>query len=91
MQKNLEISGEQIFSEGVMLALAKILGKNQAQKIVYREAKSAREKGVSFKEAILNNSEISSNLSAKDIEDIFKYENSIGLCAEMVDRVLEKI
>ena len=91
MQNNLEISGEQIFSEGVMLALAKKLGKNQAQIIVFKEAKSARDKGVDFKEAILNNSEITSNLSAKDIEEIFKYENSIGLCAEMVDRVLDKI
>ena len=91
MQKNLEISGEQVFSEGVMLALAKKLGKNQAQKIVYKEAMSARKKGTSFREAILSNSQISSSLSAEEIDEIFQYENCLGLCTAMVDRVLEKI
>ena len=74
-----------------MLALAKKLGKNQAQKIVYKEAISARKKRISFKEAILNNSQISSNLSVEDIDEIFEYENCLGLCTTMVDRVLNKI
>lgn len=91
MQKNLELSREQIFSEGVMLALAKKLGKNQAQKIVFQEAKSAREKGKSFKESILNNPEVLSNLSRDNIEDIFNYNNRLGLCDTLVDRVLDKI
>lgn len=91
MKENLEISGEQIFSEGVMLALAKKLGKNQAQKIVYKEAMNARKKRISFREAVLNNSQISSNLSAEDIDEIFKNENRLGLCTAMVDRVLNKI
>ncbi len=91
MQKNLELSREQIFSEGVMLALAKKLGKNQAQKIVFQEAKSAREKGKSFKESILNNPEVLSNLSRNNIEDIFNYNNRLGLCDTLVDRVLDKI
>jgi adenylosuccinate lyase len=91
MEDNLKISGDQIFSEGVMLALAKTLGKNKAQKIVYNEAKHARNKKISFKKSILSNPDISSILDEKDIEEIFKYKNRLGLCTTMVDRVLEKI
>jgi len=91
MHKNLAITGEQIFSESIMLALAKQLGKNQAQKIVYEEAMNARKKRISFREAVLNNPQISSHLSAEDIDEIFKFENCLGLCTAMVDRVLNKI
>ena len=91
MQNNLEISADQVFSEGVMLALAKKLGKNQAQKIIFKEAKSARNKGVSFRESILSNPEISPHLSNESIEEIFNYKNSLGLCAEMVDKVLDRL
>ena len=91
MQKNLEISADQVFSEGVMLALAKKIGKNQAQKIIFKEAKSARNKGVSFRESILSNPEISPHLSNESIEEIFNYKNSLGLCAEMVDKVLDRL
>lgn len=91
MQKNLQLSGELMFSEGVMLALAKELGKNQAQKIIYEEAKLARKNGISFKESLLNNPEITSKLDAESIEEIFNYNNQIGLCTSMVDEVLDKL
>jgi len=91
MRNNLDISAEQVFSEGVMLALAKKIGKNQAQKIIFKEAKSAREKGASFKESIMNNPDISSNLSAKNIEEIFSYKNRLGLCTAMIDKVIDSI
>ena len=52
---------------------------------------NARKKRISFREAVLNNSQISSNLSAEDIDEIFKHENRLGLCTAMVDRVLNKI
>jgi len=91
MRNNLDISAEQVFSEGVMLALAKKIGKNQAQKIIFREAKSAREKGISFKESIMNNPDISSNLSTKNIEEIFSYKNRLGLCTAMIDKVIDSI
>ena len=91
MQKNLQLSGELMFSEGVMLALAKELGKNQAQKIIYEEAKLARKNGTSFKESLLNNSDIASKLDAEKIEEIFNYNNQIGLCTSMVDEVLDKL
>ena len=91
MLTNLEISGEQMFSEGVMLALAEKLGKNQAQKVVYEEARRAREQKISFKESVLNNPDISSNLSKKSIEEIFNYKNQLGLCTSIVDRVLDKL
>ena len=91
MRKNLDISDDLIFSEGVMLALAKTLGKNQAQKIVFEEAKLAREKRISFKESLLNNSKITSNLDAKSIEEIFNFKNRLGLCSSMVDKVMDQI
>lgn len=91
MLKNLQMSGELMFSEGVMLALAEKLGKNHAQKIVYEEARRAREKNISFKESILNNPDISSNLSKKNVEEIFSYKNQLGLCTSIVDRVLDKL
>ena len=91
MQKNLEISAEQVFSEGVMLALAKKLGQNPAHPIIFKEAKSARNKGVSFRELILSNPEISSHLSNESIEEIFSYKNSLGLCTAMIDKVLDRI
>lgn len=91
MQKNLQMSSELMFSEGVMLALAKVLGKNQAQKLIYEEAKLARKNGASFKESLLNNPDIASKLDAENIEEIFNYKNQLGLCTSMVDEVLGKL
>ena len=87
MRENLKNSDEQIFSEGVMLALSRKLGKSKAHQIVYKEAKHARRKGISFKESILNNPAIMHHLDSKNIQNLFDYKSHLGQCETMVDKL----
>ncbi len=87
MMANLEASQGFILSEAVMLALARQVGKQTAHTLVYDTAMEAHEAGRPLKEAILANETIRESLGDEEIEALFDYRLSVGLCAEFVDRV----
>jgi adenylosuccinate lyase len=86
---NLEATGGAVLSEAVMLALAEKIGKQSAHTHVYDAAMQARDSGRSFKEAIHADEAVRAHLSAEKLEELFDYERSVGLCGELVDRVLK--
>jgi len=55
---------------------------------VYETAMKAHEAGRPLKDAILENPAITAHLSPETIESLFDYRQHVGLCREMVDRVL---
>lgn len=87
MWANLEASQGYVLSEGVMLALAKKIGKQSAHDAVYSTAMAAFEAGRPLKEAILENEQITAHLSVEEIEALFDYRRQLGLCPQFVDRV----
>lgn len=88
MRRNLEATQGYVLSEGVMLALARVIGKQSAHTIVYEAAMEAFEAGRPLKEAVLADERIRQHLSADEIEDLFDYRKQVGLCPETVDRVV---
>jgi adenylosuccinate lyase len=88
MLANLEASKGYILSEAVMLALAHHVGKQTAHTLVYETAMRAHEAGQTLKEAVLENEIIARHLSDQELEGLFDYRLSVGLCPEFVDRVL---
>ncbi|MFQ5812661.1 MAG: adenylosuccinate lyase [Anaerolineae bacterium] len=88
MRRNLEATQGYILSEGVMLALARKVGKQTAHTIVYETAMAAFEAGRPLKEVLLEEPQVREHLSAEEIEDLFDYGRQVGLCPQFVDRVV---
>jgi adenylosuccinate lyase len=80
-----------IHAEAVMLTLAKKLGKQSAHQIVYEVSMQAQSEGLHFKQALINNQQISAILNNDEIDALFDIEQSTGVCADMVDQVITQI
>ncbi len=91
MRANLEATGGFVLSEAVMLALAERVGKQSAHTLVYETAMQAHNAGHSFIQAVLDNPQIRTYLSAEEIEVLFDYRQHIGQCTTMVDQVLVEL
>ena len=87
MQENLGISGQFVYAESIMMALAPKLGRQKAHDLVESAVDGARD-GKSFLDSLLQSSEISDVLSESDLRAIFKGNASIGAAARIVDDVL---
>ncbi|MEK9164218.1 MAG: adenylosuccinate lyase family protein [Chloroflexota bacterium] len=88
MLANLEASKGYVLSERVMLTLAEKVGKQTAHTLVYETAMKAQEAGRPLKEALLENPAITAHLLPATIESLFDYRQHVGLCREMVDKVV---
>jgi adenylosuccinate lyase len=88
MRLNLQISGGQIYSEAVMLALAAKLGKQSAHRLVHRIAGEAVRRKQSFQQAIAEDPGVSARLSAAEINRLFDADMQTAQCGALVDRIL---
>jgi adenylosuccinate lyase len=91
MLANLRAAQGHIFSEGVMLALARHTGKQTAHDLVYTTAMAAAQAGLPLEPAILANTAITAHLSAEEIAAQFDIDRQLGLCPQFVDRVAAAI
>jgi adenylosuccinate lyase len=88
MTKNLNITGGLFFSEGILLALAeKGLSREDAYKLVQRNAMKVWEQGADFKSEVLNDTDIRLKLSEEEINTIF----DIKKCTKKVDIIFDRI
>ncbi len=72
VERNLDLTGGAIFSEGLLLALIDAgMTREEGYAVVQRTAHDALDRGVSFKEAALAESTLRRRLGAADIERIF--------------------
>lgn len=91
MRKNLEMGGGLLMSEAVMMGLAPKIGKKKAHDLVYEIAGNAYEKGLTLKEALIQDEKVSSLLTSSEIEDLLNPINYTGVASKMIDKVLVKV
>ena len=91
MRANIMATNGFIHAEAVMLTLAKTLGKQSAHQLIYEVTLQAQSEGLHFKQALINNPQISAILNNDEIDALFDLEQSTGVCADMVDQVIALI
>ncbi len=89
MRDNLELSQGFIYAEAVMLALANKCGKQSAHTMVYELAMLAQQQDCHFKTALANDARIMQHFSTEELDQLFKLENAVGACRDMVEQLLK--
>ena len=89
MMANLEAAKGHIFSEGIMLALARKIGKQSAHDLVYMIAMTAQKENRSLKSCLADNKKVMEHLSIDDIDSLFDYKLQLGLCPQFVDQIIK--
>jgi len=88
MRWNLEITGGLLLSEAVMMALAPILGRQEAHELIYQIAQQAAVDGRTLKDALKAVPAVTEKLSDEEIDALLDPAAYTGLSGEFVDRVL---
>jgi len=90
MKDNLERSRRLYFSEGVMLALVeKGLRRQRAYELVQKNAMKAFSGEGDFRELLGNDSEITEQLSARELDECFDLEHALRWSESLVERAIE--
>ncbi|MFQ5716169.1 MAG: adenylosuccinate lyase, partial [Nitrospinales bacterium] len=88
MQKNLEKTGGLIFSQNVLLALArKGLSREDAYRMVQRNAMQVWKKGGSFLSRLKRDKEIAKHLSARELDESFDLKQRLKNVDYIFNRV----
>jgi adenylosuccinate lyase len=88
MMKNLELTGGTIYSQGILLALARAgAAREDAYRWVQRNAMQAFKDGGSFKDYLLNDKDVAKYLSAAEIEEKFSLEHHMRQIPTIFARV----
>ncbi|MBE0478452.1 adenylosuccinate lyase [Candidatus Aerophobetes bacterium] len=88
MHKNIKLSRGVFFSQGIMLRLIeKGLSREDAYKMVQKDAMQSLERGENFKKIIKEDKDIANHLSQKQIEELFNLKYYI----RYVDKIMERI
>ncbi len=88
MQKNLERTGGLIFSQAVLLTLAKKgMTREDAYRIVQTHAQAVWENGGNFQERLLEDSELNRWLSEQEVRDCFSLQPHVQHVDEIFRRV----
>ncbi|HEY4324047.1 MAG TPA: 3-carboxy-cis,cis-muconate cycloisomerase [Mucilaginibacter sp.] len=90
MRNNLELTNGLIFAESVSQALSGTMSKTAAHELVEQWCLRAKEDGRHLKEIIMEDSVIKESVKGK-IDHIFNPLNSMGMCNEFIDRILNSI
>lgn len=88
MKRNLEKSGGTIFSEGVLLRLVdKGLARDEAYRMVQRHASRVSKNGGDLKQELLGDSQIRRYLSAREIGEIWRFDDYL----KNVDYIFKRV
>lgn len=91
MKKNMGSSQGLIMTESVMMTLTrKGIGRQEAHEILRVCSIKTAQKGIHFKDALMENDTILKNLSKEELENALNPENYTGKAAEIVDDLLKK-
>jgi len=91
MLNNLQIGGGLLMAEAVMMGIAPKTGRNQAHEIVFGATDKAWNKGITLREALINDKKVTSHLTLKEIDRLIDPANYTGSACNMIDRVLKKV
>jgi len=84
MLRNLEISGGSIMAESMMMALAEVLGRQEAHDVIHRTAETAATTGVPFSQALLKEAAVVDALTPQQIEALLDPRTHTGSSAALV-------
>ena len=88
MLDNLELTQGLVYAEDVASALAKQLGKPEADLLVKRACRRAKEKGCHLREVLAWDSNVTSTIEQTALDQIFRPENALGVANKLIDGVL---
>jgi 3-carboxy-cis,cis-muconate cycloisomerase len=88
MRTNLDLTGGLIVSEAVMMRLGPMLGRQRAHDLVYDICRKVIATRRPFLDLLAENDEIAPHLGRDELARLVDPANYLGLCGEMVDRVL---
>ena len=89
MRRNLDITGGLLLSEAVMMALAPIIGRQEAHELIYQIAQRTAVEVGKFNESLKKSPEVSEILSENEIHKLLDPTTYTGLSGVFVDRVLD--
>ena len=81
---------EMQMTESLMIKLAVKTGRQTAHELVTDAAKERNSKGVSLKEAVLANKEITQHMTEDEIDQALDPVNHIGAIPQVVDNVIKE-
>jgi adenylosuccinate lyase len=88
MVKNMNLTHGLLFSQAVLLALTrKGMSREDAYRIVQRNAMKVWDEQLSFKQALFNDKELGQTLSKNEISELFKLENRL----KNLDHIFKKV
>ncbi len=87
IERNLNILNGLVFAEAIMMELADTFGRLEAHEMVYQLAQKAISENKSFKEMLLEDSEINKHMSAEKLDEIMIPSRYIGLSEYFTDVV----
>jgi 3-carboxy-cis,cis-muconate cycloisomerase len=88
MRANLDASGGEVMAEALVQRLRPLLGHDGSSGVVQRCLVGARQRGVTFREAVSADEQVRSVLEAVDIEAVFEPQNWLGSASGFIDRAL---
>jgi adenylosuccinate lyase len=89
MRANLDTQGGYVLAEAVMLGLAERVGKDRAHTLVYDAAARGVAQGVSLRDALLVDAEVSALLGPAALDQLLRPERALGAVDALIDRVLQ--
>jgi 3-carboxy-cis,cis-muconate cycloisomerase len=88
MLQNLEITQGLIYAEAVTMVLGKQIGKAAAHQLVEVASRKAIEKKMHLREILSADAEVSSRLSAAELDKLFDPRNYTGMANQFIDRAI---
>ena len=90
MRRNLDATGGMVVSEAVMMGLGPALGRQRAHDLVYDICREVLASGRPFLDLLAEHPEIVPHMDRSELARLVDPANYLGLCGEMVDRVLAR-
>lgn len=90
LEQNLHVMKGLIFSEALMMHLAKYFGRMEAHEMIYELAMRAIDEDVSIKDLLLADPKIAEKITEADLDEIMNPAHYIGLAEHFVDVVAGK-
>jgi 3-carboxy-cis,cis-muconate cycloisomerase len=91
MTANLEAGGGLLMAEAVMMGLAPRMGRGAAHDLVKQVSEKAINEGLTLREALFANVDITDMLDSKEIDNLLDPLAYTGVASGMIDRVLAKV
>ncbi len=91
IKKNLDLSKGTIMSEAIITKLVeKGMGRQDAHELLRESSMKAFENDKNLKEILLTKGIVKRYLTEKELDELFDYNNYIGLCVEKTEKVINK-